>query len=116
MTQDAVSGLSPGERTAIERYFEGDRELFLAFRSSCIVQFQTDFATADAAIAASDRAALRRTVHSLKSVLQTLGRDELSASARQLEDVVQEAPWAQAVSGWGDLRQGIAVSFALPSR
>ncbi len=114
MTPAAVSDLPPGERAAADCYFDGDLALFLAFRATCIEQFQVDFSSAAAAITAGDRAALRRIVHSLKSVLLTLGYDGLSASAKELERVVQESDWAEAVSGWHRLEREIVLVFALP--
>ncbi len=116
MMPGEVSGWTAGERLAVDRYFEGDGELFLAFKATCIAQFQADFSAAAAAIAAQDRVALRRIVHSLKSVLQTLGHDELGAAARDLEQLVHASAWAQAVSGWHGLEQAIVSAFALPPR
>ena len=110
----APSGeLQPNELAAIDTYFDGDRDFYLVFRNASVEQFVVDIKTGDDACAAGDTATLRRTAHSLKSVLLTLGHAEHSACAKAVELAAQQPPWEQAVAGWADLRQRIVQSFGL---
>ncbi|TDQ43924.1 Hpt domain-containing protein [Tepidicella xavieri] len=114
MTGCLPEGLSAPEREAVSRYFEGDAQLFIAFRASCLTQFRQDFSAAEHALATADRAALRRIVHSLKSVCLTLGQADLSAQARRLEAEVPMAAWADVEAGWRRLQQGMRAAWAIP--
>ncbi len=109
MTEPA---LTPQETEAIATYFEGDRGLFLAFRQTCLDQFGHDVAQADQACAAADLEALRRVVHSLKSVLLTLGHADLADLAFQAE-ALAKAGAANAVDAWHGLRAAMVRRFAL---
>lgn len=108
------NGLPAHEQAAVATYFDGDSELYWAFRTSSVAQFVLDVQQGDAACAAQDVSGLRRLVHSLKTVLFTLGYEADSVFARQLEDVVLEHPWPEAVAGWHTLRQRLIVAFGLP--
>jgi HPt (histidine-containing phosphotransfer) domain-containing protein len=105
--------LQPHEKAAVDTYFDGDQDFYQVFRSASVEQFAIDLKIGDDACAAGDATTLRRTAHSLKSVLLTLGYAEHSACAKGVELAAQQAPWAQAVAGWGDLRQRIVTSFKL---
>lgn len=94
---------APTPQTAIDRHFGGDRELFLAYRQGCELQFARDAEAGDAALAAQDHAALRRLGHSLKSVLEMLGETEAAARARALEQAAQQADAAALQSRWSGL-------------
>lgn len=72
-------------RTAVARHFGGSAALFAQYAGACARQFPADVAQGDAALAAADADTLRRLVHSLKTVLTTLGDDAGSARARALE-------------------------------
>lgn len=113
MTGCLPEGLSASEQEAVSRYFEGDAQLFIAFRDACLTQFRHDFAAAEHALATADRAALRRIVHSLKSVCLTLGQADLSAQARRLEAEVPMAAWADVEAGWRRLQQGMRAAWAI---
>lgn len=104
---------SPQELAAIETYFDGDAAFYDAFRVTCVRQFVHDLAEGDAACQAQDAATLRRTVHSLKSVLRTLGYPDHSMLARNLEELAQHGPWVQTEEGWQQLRQRMVQAFAL---
>ncbi|TXC67072.1 Hpt domain-containing protein [Piscinibacter aquaticus] len=80
------SDLGAAAEAAVMRHFAGDRALFVAYRTSCIAQFEADIRAGDAALAQGDMPTLRRLAHSLKSVLATLGEEGGSEVARQLED------------------------------
>ncbi len=104
--------LTPNETEAIATYFEGDRGLFLAFRQTCLDQFGHDVAQADQACAVADLEALRRVVHSLKSVLLTLGHADLADLARQAE-ALAKAGGTDAVAAWQGLRAAMVNRFRL---
>lgn len=93
---------------AIQRHFAGDRALFLAYRASCVTQFQADVRAGDAALAQGDLAALRRLAHSLKSVLATLGAGEAGGVARSLEDAAGHEDAAASRALWQRLRDHLA--------
>lgn len=109
MTEPA---LTPQEIEAIATYFEGDRGLFLAFRQTCLDQFGHDVAQADQACAVADIDTLRRVVHSLKSVLLTLGHADLADLAFQAETLAK-AGAAEAVGAWQGLRAVMVLRFDL---
>jgi CheY-like chemotaxis protein len=104
----STGDLSAAEQSAVERHFAGDRDLFLAYRASCVAQFAADQRLGDEALARGDAAALRRLGHSLKSVLLTLGQLEASATARQLEDAGTRADWEATPGAWQALRAHLA--------
>ena len=106
--------LQPHVLTAIDTYFDGDRDFYQVFLASSVEQFSADLKAGDDACAAGDAATLRRTAHSLKSVLLTLGYADHSVCAKGVELAAQQAPWEQAVAGWGDLRQRMVQTFDLP--
>lgn len=104
----AAGALDDAAEAAIHRHFAGDRALFLAYRASCIAQFEADIRAGDAALAKPDMPALRRLAHSLKSVLATLGEADGSATARQLEDAAGRADAATSTPLWQSLRDHLA--------
>ena len=85
---------------AVDRYFAGNRPLYDSYRDSCLRQFALDRQVGDAALQAADWPALRRLAHSLKSVLQTLGHDAESATARTLEADAADGRAHAARAGW----------------
>ena len=102
-----------GDRAhAIQEYFEGNEELFDAYRSACIAQFPQDISQGDAASAAGELQNLRRVAHSLKSVLLTLGYPIASAQARTLEETSHSGMRELARDQWAGLRR--AVEQVLP--
>lgn len=113
VAQAVATGLLPHELAAIETYFDGDREFYQTFRVSCVEQFVVDVREGDAACLAHDAPTLRRTAHSLKSVLQTLGYADHSVCSRAVEQAAYQDHWEEAVQGWQDLRQRLINSFQL---
>ena len=105
--------LAPTELDAIARFFDGDQALYLAFRSTCLTQFQADLQEGEQLNAAGDLEALRRLVHSLKSVLQTLGHADLSVMARDAEHAAKALDAPLASAGWERLRDGLVTRFGL---
>lgn len=104
-TGPAPDAATPGgEAAAIAEFFAGDAALYHAFRDGCRLQFRTDLAQAEAAVAAGDASALRHLAHSLKSVLLTLGEPAASAAARALEQAMAQADWPAAAEPWARLR------------
>lgn len=104
----AAQWLQGGDRAhAIREYFEGNQELFDAYRSACMGQFPQDLRDGDSASAAQDLQALRRVAHSLKSVLLTLGYPAVSSLARSLEDTSHAGLLQPARDQWALLRSAI---------
>ena len=89
---------------AIKDYFEGDMDLFHAYRTACLAQFPNDVRDGDAASASTDLQALRRVAHSLKSVMLTLGFPYWSTQARELEDNSHAGRAGPALQQWASLR------------
>lgn len=108
----AAPGVAPGHdaaaarQQAIDKFFGGDGALFAAFERTCHQQFALDIEQADAAEARADLAALRRLVHSLKTVLLTLGHTERSALAARAEMAAADA-LPEALPLWHELRAAL---------
>ena len=113
MTDREKSTLPECENQAIATYFDGDRALFLAFRESCIQQFDVDLTWGNAAIEDQDVPALRRVAHSLKGVMRTLGYNELSDMAKVVENAVHQNEWETAVSQWNQFSKSLRKAFSL---
>lgn len=97
-----------GDRAhVIQEYFEGNQELFDAYRSACMAQFPQDIVEGDAAHGSGDLQALRRVAHSLKSVLLTLGYPMVSSQARALEETSHAGQLPPARVQWTVLRSAI---------
>jgi len=108
-TPSADAGsLSGDELAAIAAHFGGDRGLFLAFRASCLAQFEADMARGDGGLMPGKLSDLHHLAHSLKSVLATLGQPPLAAVARQLEGCAAVGDTRQAAPLWSELRSGLA--------
>lgn len=107
-----AAGPAPGRQDtaarlrAIDKFFGGDAALFDAFEKTCHLQFALDIVQADAAVAQADLAALRRLVHSLKTVLLTLGHAEWSALAARSELAAADA-LPEALPLWHELRSAL---------
>lgn len=102
------AGLGAGAEAAVRQHFAGDRALFLAYRASCITQFEADIRVGAAALARGDWPTLHRLAHSLKSVLATLGEAHGSAVARQLEEAAGRSDAAASRPLWQRLRDHLA--------
>lgn len=113
MNDSKFSTLPECEKQAVEIYFDGDRDLFMAFRQSCLEQFDVDLAEGDAAIEDHDVACLRRVAHSLKGVLRTIGYDDLSDMAKVVENAAHQNQWESAVSQWQLFSQGLRETFVI---
>jgi CheY-like chemotaxis protein len=100
----AAPMLDDAAEAALQRHFAGDRGLFLAYRASCLAQFEADVQSGDAALAEGDWPALRRLAHSLKSVLATLGATEAGHVARALEDSASQSDAGASRPLWQSLR------------
>ena len=113
MTDSKPNALPECEQQAIANYFAGDEALFIAFRQSCLEQFDVDLAEGDAAIEDQDAATLRRVAHSLKGVLRTIGYDDLSDKAKVVENAAHQNQWEAAVSQWNDFSKDLRKAFNL---
>jgi CheY-like chemotaxis protein len=97
---------------AVETYFGGQLALFQAYSAGCAEQFPLDVQAGDQALSTGDWPALRRLVHSLKTVLLTLGDpagSALAADAERLAAQAQAEPTAQA---WRALRPHLSAAVA----
>lgn len=92
---------------AIDLYFEGDRSLYAEYAAACLTQFTADIEAGDAACARGEAPAMRRLAHSLKTVLMTLGRNDLSELARAIEAAAEDGS-----SAWQEIWP--ALRAALP--
>jgi CheY-like chemotaxis protein len=92
-------------QAAVQTYFGGNLALFQAYSAGCLQQFALDRVAGDEAVVAADWPALRRLVHSLKTVLLTLGDPQGSALAAQAEQLAAAAQAEAAVLAWQALRQ-----------
>lgn len=92
------------EAVAIARFFEGNAELFRAYRDSSRTQFRHDLGQGDQACAEGDLAAMRRLAHSLKSVLGLLGGDALAGRFAALERLARDGQASDVRTQWADLR------------
>lgn len=96
--------LTAHEHTVVADIFDGDVSLYRAFLDSCLEQFGHDVIEGDAACQAGRSEDLRRTTHSLKGVLQTLGWTEHAALAKQVELAAKDGNLDGAREGWQRLR------------
>ena len=99
--------LSADDSNAVQTYFGGDAELFLAYRESCEQQFPLDVRVGDAAVLGGDLGALRRLAHSLASVQLTLGKPLQSELAKALELSAQAGDVQAARRQWAHLRSAL---------
>lgn len=96
-------------QAAIDTHFGGHAELYHAFRASCLAQFPLDLETGRQACEQADAQRLHHLVHSLKSVLLTLGHESASQLARQLErETEQPGDWPQLRAQWAALAAQIS--------
>lgn len=96
----------------IDLYFEGDRSLYNAFAQACVEQFTQDIDRGNAACAQGDMAALRHLSHGLKTLLQTLGRSDLSELARSIEEAsAADAMCTDVLEAWRTLSAALPPTF-----
>jgi CheY-like chemotaxis protein len=108
----AASADAEGVEAAIGAHFGGDRSLFEAFRAGCLDRFADDRRQGGLACDRRDAVGLRHLTHSLKSVLQLIGRPALASEAHALEEACArgpgEADWPALVEAWRRLAGGLA--------
>ena len=97
-TKDTVS-------LAVERFFQGQVGLYLAFKKTCLAQFQRDVLAFDTALLNHDLAAARRNAHSLKTVLDMLGCELPRQHALQAELAALDGDVGAAQAVWKLLRE-----------
>lgn len=105
--EKSLPALTADESRAVALYFEGDVELFVAYRTTCLGQLPKDVREADMACRDANSQSLMRVAHSLKTVLETLGYSDLSLRARKLEALTLADDLHQAFAHWADLRTRI---------
>jgi CheY-like chemotaxis protein len=104
------------EATVISRHFNGDAQLYRGFLASCLAQFPFDVRIGDNACAAQDMPALCRLVHSLKTVLSSLGYASEGELAALVERHAAQGEPGCAVAGWNGLRQQLlALAVSRPA-
>ncbi len=108
----AAAAAAPGPAAArarsIAQHFAGDAALRDEFFDGCRGRFAGDIDIGDRACARGDTGALRVLLHSLKTVLGTLGYEELSTLARGAEVHAAAAEAAPAAALWRALRVELA--------
>ncbi len=104
----AEPALDPATAHAIDQYFAGDAELFGLYQASCLLQLPHDIASGNQACHSGDMPALRRVVHSLKTVLLTLGAPHLSAQAHALEQACSSPTSAPTATAWAAFSAALA--------
>ena len=92
---------------AIALYFEGDTGLFRQMRDRAHSLFRQDLQAAEQALQRQDTTALRRIVHTLKTVLRMLGHPAASAIAYQLEEALVAGREDAARQLWPTLRSRV---------
>lgn len=97
------------EARATAQYFAGDAGLYAAFKASCMSQFRLDVRLGDTACECADGAALMHLAHSLKTVAEMLGHDQISAMATEVESAAATGDIAAAQLGWKRLRGPLLV-------
>lgn len=84
----------------VQAYFDGDVELYEAYRDAVMTQLPTDIINGNEACAQADWKNLRLVAHSLKSVMTTLGQPDLAELAKGIENASQAHDAVTAASGW----------------
>lgn len=100
-------GPDDAQTAAMHEHFGGDQSLYSEYAAFCRAQFQHDIRCGDAAVRSHDLAALRRSGHSLKTVLRTLGFAALADVADRLESSAHAGDHAQAEQDWEALAAGL---------
>lgn len=95
---------------AIDKFFCGDRELFLSYRASCSLQMPADQAEGSKYVSARDSAALRRLAHSLKSVFRLLGQEQAFSIAQSLEQACLREDWVILDKLWMQLENEMQIA------
>jgi len=88
----------------VHAYFDGDIELYTAYREAVMTQLPSDILHGDEACASADWKGLRLVAHSLKSVLTTLGHPDLAEWAKGVENASHAQEAEPALAGWQALR------------
>lgn len=92
---------------AIASHFGGDAQLHDDFLASCRIQFRADIDTGDQACARGDMPGLRLLLHSLKTVLDTLGHEASGALARRGEALAAAGESTPCAALWRELRTAL---------
>ncbi len=87
--------------------FEGSEPMLQSFTALCRQQFPLDAQAGDQALARQDMAALRRTVHNLKSVLRLIGAHPLAELAQSLDAQLSRHDLTEVARRWQGLRDAL---------
>lgn len=99
------------ERLAIEMFCAGDESFFLTYRQACHEQFRLDMAQGQEALLSGDVATFKRTVHSLKGVLRSLGQPAVADQAARMEAEVTPDTLARCEPEWARICLDIAAMY-----
>ncbi len=99
------------QQEVIDLYFEGDRSLYEEYAEACRAQFIVDVEQGDAACAQAALAAMRHLAHGLKTLLQTLGRSDLSELARTIEEASVAGDTVTVLEAWSHLRAALPTAL-----
>jgi len=101
------------ERLAIDLYCGGDESFFAGYRDACRRQFKLDMAAADRALTEGDIKMFTRTVHSMKSVLKSLGMPQAAQAAVDIETEVGRSGLSVVRPAWAALCADIASAYGV---
>ncbi len=97
----------PPPADVVQAYFGGNARLYNAYRAACEAQFVHDLAEGERAFAASDRVAMCRLAHNLKTVLLSLGHASGAHSAKAIDAGCQAGDWSAVQTHWPALRAAL---------
>ena len=110
--QAAQPVLDAPQGDPVAEFFGGNRPLYDAYRSACLLQLPADLADGDLAACTGDAQALRRVAHNLKSVLSMLGEAPAAQQARATEEAAAAGAAESMRHGWQQLRGQVQVLLA----
>jgi DNA-binding response OmpR family regulator len=108
----SATARTAARRDAMASHFGGDALLFDAFEASCRLALRTDLRDVRAALPQRDLPAVRRVMHSLKSVLLMLGLPDLAGGARCLEQSALAGDLPACIAAWAELESGLQAWLA----
>jgi CheY-like chemotaxis protein len=117
---EALAADASAEQLALEvprndpvaEFFGGNRPLYDAYRTACLLQLPKDLGDGDLAARTGDAQALRRVAHNLKSVLAMLGEAPAARQARDTEEAAAAGAAESMRHGWQQLRGQVQALLA----
>jgi HPt (histidine-containing phosphotransfer) domain-containing protein len=105
MMQSSEAQADPELQMAIDRFFNGSKTMYTAFRQSCLAQFPRDTEAFDRAELSEDQAAMRRIAHNLHAALNMLGCSIQKQLARDIELAAAMGAMVDVRCAWSVLRE-----------